>query len=163
MGLPTSERFRRVLLSFMSDAVQAPTNSLPKSLPRGRLCRSGSHIVAAEARFGRAPIAAALFCALGQYCAQPEDPPRPFGCAQDELQLSQLGRQDCTFKQQRGSSNAWPDEVELSSRSGRSLRAGSTDYIDMTNICGRGDVRRRDTVDGMLVSTSFSLWLRRTL
>ncbi len=32
----------------------------------------------------------------------------------------------------------------------------------MTKMCERGDVRPRDTVDDMLVSTSFSLWLRRT-
>ena len=145
-------RTKAVLHSFRAKGPQA----------RRGPCRSDPLIVAAEARFGRAPIAAALFCALGQYCAQPEDPPRPFGCAQDELQLSHLGRQDCTFKQHRGSSNAWPDEVELSSRCGRSWRAGSMEHIEMTNICERGAVRRPGTVDDMLVSTSFSLWLRRT-
>ena len=55
------------------------------------------------------------------------------------------------------------DERDLSSRSGRHLRAGSTEHIEMTNLCERGDVRRPGTVDDMLVSTSFSLWLRRTL
>ena len=141
-----------------SDGFRAKAPSSP-----GRLRRTPPCIAAAEARFAWAPLAADWFCAWERYRAQPEDPPRPFGCEQDELQVLQLGRQDCTFKQHRGSSNAWPDEVELSSRGGRSWRAGSTDYVNMTNICGRGDVWRPDTVDDMLVSTSFSLWLRRTL
>ena len=45
----------------------------------------------------------------------------------------------------------------------RSNCLGSTEHIEMTNLCERGDVRRPGTVDDMLVSTSFSLWLRRTL
>ena len=55
------------------------------------------------------------------------------------------------------------DERDLSSRSGRHLRAGSMEHIETTSLCERGDVRRPGTVDDMLVSTSFSLWLRRTL